>query len=224
MELITIVSAKVVWIINTSDLNPKGVRLFPDLTDALTDTFDFDEQPDDAPITPSSASQPGIKFKNGRFETDQGAIKVGLEIYDDGFVAESSSSTEVTERFLKYALDWATTTFGLRFNPDFVMKRIYASELVIRFECPLSTSISPLFSFARLLSDATSSVVSQPFSLSGLTFASQPLTGSTAPMVFTIERRTNTHPDANVFYTKAPLTTETHIRLMGQFDELLAHL
>ena len=89
MKLLSVISARSTWLFNLGDLNPKGLRLFPQLIDALTEAYDFDDQPQDAPNAPGEKpSQLGIQFKNGKFETDEGPIRVALELFDDGIVAE----------------------------------------------------------------------------------------------------------------------------------------
>ena len=119
MELITVVSAKAIWLINTIDLYPKGLRILPQLTDALLEKYDFDEPAEDAAKPANS-----IKLKNGFFEKDGDAYRVGLEIYDDGFVGDSASSTALTEEFLAHALDWAKATFQIKFDPSLMTRKI----------------------------------------------------------------------------------------------------
>lgn len=216
MEQLAIASAKSIWLVNLAELNPKGLRLFPNLTNALTDLYDFDEQPDDAPTVPGTSSQPGIKFKNGQFETEQGAVRVSLELYDDGIVADSSVSTEVTNLFIQHAIDWATTAFGLKFSPSLVMNQLYASEVVVKLTSRFSERLKPLSTFADLLSGNSFGAPPQAFFPSGVTFATA---SGGAP--FTIERRANTPLDANVFYSKAAIDTSTHLKLLADFDRML---
>ena len=144
MEAVSIVSAKSIWLMNLSDLNPKGLRLFPDLSDALVAMYDFDEQPDNAPTALGNTTQPGVKFENGQFETDNGTVRVGLDLYADGIVADTSVSTEVTDAFVSHALNWATSSFGLKYDPRLLMKRMYARK-------SSSGSVHPFPSISRHL-------------------------------------------------------------------------
>jgi hypothetical protein len=218
MKLLSVLSARSTWLFNLGDLNPKGLRLFPQITDALTEAYDFDEQPDDAPLAPGETpAQPGIKFRNGQFETDQGPILVGLELYNDGIIAESSASTEVTDAFLQHAIDWAVQSFELIFDHSLVRERIHGSELSVQFAPCLSEVLKPLGAFAELLSNTSFNQPPQKYFPSGVTFAT-----ATGAAPFSIEKRANTSPEANVFYSKAMTDTKTHLSLLEQFERLLA--
>ena len=65
MDLISVASARAVWLVNAIDLNPRGLRILPPLTEALIDKYDFDPPPDQ-PEPPQSANS--IKLKEGMFE------------------------------------------------------------------------------------------------------------------------------------------------------------
>jgi hypothetical protein len=221
MELISIISAKIIWLMNTADLNRRGLRVFPNLTNALTEAYDFDEQPDTAPVTPGDGNQVSIKFVNGQFEDDGDSYRVGLEIYADGIIADSSASTQVTERFLAHVVQWATTNFGFKFDPALILRKLYGSEVVARFDTPLATAFKSLEKFSELLTAALPGSRQNQFSLATMVFSSPPPTGGTAP-AFSIERRTNTPVEANVFFCKAPVDTDVHINLLGELDKLLS--
>lgn len=218
MKLLSVLSAKSTWLFNLVDLNPKGLRLFPQITDALTEAYDFDDQPDDAPLAPSEkAAQPGIRLKNGSFDTEQGSVRVGLELFDDGVVADSSASTEITDAFLQHAIDWAVQSLDLTFDHSLVRGRIYSSELSVQFTPRLSEALKPLGAFAQVLSNIPFSLPPQECFPSGISFGTA---NGAAP--FAIEKRANTAPDANVFYSKALTDTKTHMSLLEQFERLLA--
>jgi hypothetical protein len=220
MQLISVISARVVLIMNTADLNRKGMRTFPNLTEAVTNAYDFDPQPEDAPDTPGDSAQPGIKFKNGQFDVDGESYRVGLEIYDDGIVADSSVSTAITERFLKHATEWANTNFGLKFDPALVVRRIDNSELVVQFDTPVATALGPIQKFSEFISSLPG-LGNLPLSLSTLAFGSPSGIGG-QPLILSIERRSNTPVASNIFYCRAPLNTDAHLRVLEEFDRLLA--
>jgi hypothetical protein len=213
MELISVASAKAIWLVNATDLNPQGHRILPQLTEALVETFDFDPPGDQQP------GQNSIKLKEGMFEKDGEAFRVALEIYDDGFVAESAHSTALTEEFLLHAIEWAKTNFRIRFEPSFVWRKMYYSELVVRFSSPLANACAAFAKFSEVLSQSLADSGTDGFMLSALTFsAKNPPAG---PKAVIIERRANTGPDANLFYCKAPVNTDEFRKLLKAFDQLL---
>lgn len=215
MELISVVSAKAIWLINTLDLNPKGLRILPKLTEALIEAYDFDPPPQD-PSNPNS-----VKLKDGMFEKGSEVYRVGLEIYDDGFVGESAHSTELTEEFLTHTVEWATANFDIKFDPSLLMRKVYVSEVVVRFTSKLATVFQPFADFSELLARSVDAPGAEGFMLSALTFTARIPVGNNLKAI-SIERRANTSPDSNVFYCKAPLPTKEFLELLDKFDVLLS--
>jgi hypothetical protein len=216
MELVSVASARTVWLVNTVDLNPKGLRILPALTEALVDAYDFDEPPDE-PVDPPNS----IKLKEGMFEKDGEAYRVGLEIYNDGFVADSAHSTALTEEFLNHVIDWAKTNFEINFDPSLVLKKIYYSDVVVRFSSPLATACNAFAEFAQLLSRSIPTE-RDGYMLGSIVFSPRLPVGNNPPLI-AIEHRANTPPDGNIFFCKAPLPTDDFLALLAKFDELLAH-
>jgi hypothetical protein len=216
MELINVASAKAIWLINATDMNPKGLRILPQLTDALVENYDFDDTPDPQP------GQNGIKLKEGMFDKEGQVYRVGLEIYDDGFVAESAHSTDLTEAFMLHALEWAKVNFPIRFEPHFVWRKMYYSEIVVRFSSPLAAACSALAEFSQVLSQSPAAPGTDGYMLTALTFSARTPPAGANPKTVVIERRVNSGPDANMFYCKAPVKTDEFIKLLENFDDLLS--
>jgi len=219
MDLISVASARAVWLVNAIDLNPRGLRILPPLTEALIDKYDFDPPPDQ-PEPPQSANS--IKLKEGMFESRGECFRVGLEIYDDGFVAESRHSTALTEEFLSHVFEWAKENFDIRFVPSLLSKKLYNSEVVVRFSSALATASQPIAQFAELLSDSVPAPGLEGFTVTSFTLSTRiQIRGSNSPE-FTIERRANTAPNSNLYYCKSPLATDEFLKLLAQFDLLLS--
>ena len=217
MKLLSVISARSTWLFNLADLNPKGIRLFPQMTEALTEAYDFDDQPDDAPLAPGDTpSQPGLKFRNGMFDTEQGPVRVALELYDDGIIADSAATTDITNRFLQHVIDWAAKSFDLTFDSSLITNRIYGSEVTVQLSSHLAQTLKPLGAFSELLSKTSFSQPPQKYFATGLNFTTA---SGSAP--FAIEKRANTAPEVNVFYSKAMTDTTTHLKLLEQLDQML---
>src|SRR5260370_4179398 len=97
METIAVKSARSIWLMETEDLNPRGISLSPILI-ALRDRYEFQV----FPKTVEEANpyrQQGIVFANGSFAQAGPNHPVSVTLYGDGFVAESRLSTDFSHAF-----------------------------------------------------------------------------------------------------------------------------
>ncbi len=214
MELISVIAARSIWLVNTSDLNPKGLRLLPQLTDALVDAYDFDDPADETP------SPKGVMLRNGVFVKGEEEYRVGMDIYDDGFVGESAASTALTDEFLEHVIEWAKASFELKFSPDLLRRKVYHSEVVVRFRNPVAAAFHAFAKFSELLTQRIDAPGGEGFILNTLAFGTRMPVGNNTSTL-TIERRINVNADANIFFCKGPLRTEALIEILSEFDELL---
>jgi hypothetical protein len=207
MELINVVIAKSVWLFSLEELNPRGVRLNPTISAALKDRYDFQNQTDKTPAT--------VNLNNGGFKADGVEVAVSLKIYSDGFIGETSASTETSDAFLHDVLTWSADQFGLNYHPGLVKKRMYSSEIVVHADVALTDACGRLISF---LADLSNVFGHHPQQVTGFSFGAD---GQTAMPSFSFERRESVPFSENRYYSRAALQTDAHLALLNQFEAVI---
>ncbi len=220
MRVMNVVAARSTWLFDLADLNPKGKSLFPEIGEWLKDTYSFKESPEPSAVTDDGK---GMIFKKGEFQArEEVFVDVELTLFNDGLVANSSSSTEDTDKFLQNVIDSAVTEFSLTFDPDMLRRRLYLSELNVKFDQPLANLNPKLTQFADKLSAMCKDVIAKPFETGGLSFWTDVTLAVYKIPPFTIERKLNAPFNENRFYTKAPVQTENHKTLLTELEQILS--
>ena len=158
------------------------------------------------------------EFKHGRLGTN---IVDTLALFHDGFVIDSTTSTENAELFLNDLMWWLKAKVpGL----EETGKPYYLSQLEVSLK---------LGGFGRLLNTIGDEVFQQlqkyellgvkPYALNTLQLAQDPL-GKIGPKLsgFSIERRLDVPYADNIFFAQAPLRTRDHETMLGTLEGVLA--
>lgn len=222
MELISILTARVLWFVELRDINPRGIALRYTLLPALAERYRFAVYPYDTPDNHPTEKESGFRFREGEFTNSAGvSIMVSLVIHDDGLVADTRSSTRDGEEFLSDVVQWAVKEFGLVFKPSMVTRKGYVSEVNIAPSAPLINLHEGLNEIGRSLSE----MVSQPsylvtYDCAGIFWSVDPVVDF-KPAGFRFERRLDAPFGVNRYYTQAPLQTDQHLELLQKFESLL---
>jgi hypothetical protein len=167
-------------------------------------------------------SKPDYKaeFKHGRLDAN---IVDSFALFHDGFVVDSTISTEVAESFLDDFLQWLKLRVpGL----EEAGKPYYLSQLEVSMN---------LGGFGNLLDTIGNQIFLQlekyellgvkPYSFSALQLAQDPL-GKIGPNLspFNIERRLDHPYSDDIFFAQAPLRTEDHKVLLVTLEGILANI
>ena len=220
MELLNVIAARSTWLFDINDLNPKGKDVAGDLIDWLKDNYHFIAAPSSA--TDVDTDTKGFIFKQGSFQArDEIFVSVDLSVYNDGLVASTHSSTRDTETFLEDVLTTAAKEFSLYYRPSIVRKKIPLSEVTVRLDEPLARLNPGLAEFARKI--AQLSPRQADFELGGVSFWTDNSHSSLKLSAFSIERKIDAPFSENRFYSKASLHTDDHLRLITEFEQLLAN-
>lgn len=220
MQLLNIITARSIWLFPTSDLNPQGKAI--DLIEWLKKTYQFQKYPSspfDLDKDTRTLTFAGGKFKAGYEDNGKERyLFVGLLIYTDGLVANTESSTNDSDNFLEEVLRSAVKQFGL-VHPGTISKRLYFSEMDVRLDRAINLLNPKLKTLANRISELK---YGQPvtFEFSGLSFLPEPPAQATIS-AFSIERKVNTEWSENRYYTKAPLQTDAHLRVLKEFEKVL---
>src|SRR6266446_1789626 len=209
VELINIISAKSIWLFDINDLNPRGKDIHSELIDWLKDNYYFDK----APSSPSDVDKDtkGLKFERGRFQIKEEIyIAVDLEIYNDGIVAKSRSSTHDTEKFVEDLLHLATKEFSLPVRPDMVRMKMHTSELTIHMDSVLFNLNPKLLDIANTITSACGIPNIPLFEVADFGFSTDLAISHFKPAPFLLQRKIGAPFSEKRYYSIAPLHTEKH--------------
>lgn len=224
MQLLNVISARSIWLFSVLDLNPRGTAIESDLIEWLKATYRFQKYPSSpVDIDPESKT---LTFTSGRVKSDYEAtqkeryVTVDLVIYNDGLAANTRSSTRDADRFLEEVISSAVRELNLVY-PETIRRKLYLSEMEVRLDRPMSSLNAKLRELAAKISSLRGDPSPVGFEFSGVSFLPDPVEQATIAG-FVLERKTNTAWSENRFYTKAPLHTDAHLRLLEEFEGILA--
>jgi len=220
MKVINVAGARSVWLFDINDFNPRGKDIMPEMLEWLKDNYHFDK----APISVDQLDEKtkALKFERGRFMIKEEIyITVGLEIYKDGIVAQSNSSTRDSETFVEDLLSFTAKEFSLPYDPGIIRAKMQTSELIIRLDSPLSGLNPKLADFAAKVTTTCGYNDIPGFELTGIGFGNNPVRSRLKLAGFTVERQDNTEYAENRFYSKAPVHTDQHEELLIEFERIL---
>ena len=224
MRVLKILIARSIWLFPISYMNPQGKAVDADVIALLKKTYQFQKYPSSQFDFDSGTK--ALTFSGGKFKAGYEAngkeryITVDLVIYKDGLVANTTSSTKDGDSFLAEGLRLVVNEFGL-VPPDPTPQKIHLNEMDIQIDRSINVLNPKLAQLAGRIADLRTETPKIAFEFSGVSFLPQPDV-QTRISGFHIERKINTDWSKNIYYTKAPLQTETHLKLLEEFEALLS--
>jgi len=203
MQLLSVNTARAIWLIETKDLNPRGKNIDVGMVEWLKTTYQFQRYPS-FPI--EDVETKGLVFSGGRFLSgteDDGKEKyiyIDLTIFNDGLVANTRSSTKDSDEFLANAIISAAGEFHLAYDPKMIRRKLYLSELDVRTDKSLSLLNPKLEQFEAEISSTFPSSPPTTFDLSAISFGADPSIQQWRPSPFTLERKLNTELAEHRYY------------------------
>ncbi len=216
MKLLSINLARSIWLINLIDINPYGLHGATIFEDIIR-RYEFIKFPRLSEID----LQKGAMFEGGRFENKKGnVIIISMQIFNDGFVVDSRSSTDDSEDFLKEMLSYLTDKYGLANYKSALRKINYVSQLYITTDKSLEI-INPKFkTISEYLNKNTVGFDTISFELGGIQFWNDQVNKDN-PSPFTLERTLNTPFSEKRYFSTSCLRTEQHLELLEILDKLI---
>lgn len=216
MKLLSVGRARSIWWGHLVDLNPRGIKLFPMVVPSLLENYKFLQYPSLEDIPKLTE---GLKFQQGEFVNSEGLpVGVDFTIYAEGFVADTRSSTDISDAFLKDVLTRFNEIFRLVDYEEVIRQKKYFSEVYIYAENTLELINPKLKLISKYLSsNAGDDNVIEVGRLSFCTDPDDKL--NIAPFSF---ERANDIPFAeNRYYSSAPLETHKHLELLDMLEKIL---
>ena len=215
MQLAAVLKARCYALIQIEDLNPRGSVYYPEVANALVERYEFKKFP--TKIEEFDESK-GIEFTDGRA---QGIVIDRVVILNSGIYIDTLTETAASEAILHEALQWLSEDFGLVYTPEMIKRRAYISEVTFHSIGNLLT-IHPML---REIGRVTSAEIEENFGQSliyepaGISIMYDKLQTAFGPGAFIVQRREGVPFSDNKYFSSAPLKTDVHLRLLGQFEE-----
>ena len=211
MKLLSIHAARSIWLLPVNYLNPSGRQIIPAIEE-IKDRYSFLKTTPLAEVFRSENK--GLELKYGAFRRqDDVSIEVSLAIHNDGLVAETMSSTEDSDLFLKDVLTFLSEKYETVPYSELPINKRYVSEIYF------TLNKTPEF-FSKLTNSfikKSSSLINRnkvgSFEIMGIHLATDPDL-SRNPLFIRVEREINVPFNENRFFSTAPISTSEHIELL----------
>lgn len=217
MRLLHVHLARSIWLGDIRDFNPQGKSLYRVIWPFLTETYKFRKFPS---LTESSDLTKGISFQDGEFQISQDElpIAVNLTIYNDGVLADSSSSSEYSDMFLADVFHHFSEIFKMPPFQSVIRRRIYLSQLTVSTDKTLEVLNPKLKQLSKYLSAHVE--LDKVFQLGGIhIWPDQVSRVNPSPFIF--ERAINVPFSENKYFSTAPLQTKQHLELLDKLETVL---
>ncbi len=227
MKIKNVKLARSIWLFDLQDLNPSGKDIAKELFEWIKSAYDFSVAPDLGALLAARSNQAANQdkaaiFERGHFQARADVfIEISkLQVYNDGIVIDTPSSTSDGDRFAQDLLDSAVREFSLTYDEETVRRRIYLSELIVRSEVSLDFVNPRVAAFANRISEAFSEARKPEFHIGSLQFWSEPNDAS-QHRLFTLERQAGKAFAEGRYFSQAPFQTEQHFKLLQELEQIM---
>jgi len=218
MKVLFVGLARSIWLFDVKLMNPRGISL-QGVIDGLRDRYSFGQAPKHSGDV---GTDNALAFKSGTFVNSKGVpILVSFSIFNDGFVADTLSSTDDSTEFLTTVTRWIQDEYGLSIPTE--IKKVYVSQIDCECDTPMSALNPHLPEIAGFLDRNVRSAddKTRHFNVSGLSLWTEDNTKPLAPAAFKYERKIGAPFSANHYFSQAPLETQAHIELLNRIERVL---
>ncbi len=217
MQLSAILLARVIFFVESADLNPRGAAFYPDVIRAFVERYRFQTYPQRAEDFDESK---GVTLAMGRL----GNVTIDkVVIYNWGLSLDTTSSTDDSEELLDSALAWGAESLHLHYSRDMIKRKSYVSQISFFTDVPM-LSLHPMLATTG---DAISSAVKQHLKLPykfhprGIVFGIDPEEQRIPIPPFTLERRDGIAFSENKYFSSAPVPTRIHLQVVEAFEDAM---
>jgi hypothetical protein len=215
MNVLFVGLARTIWLFELARLNPTGMSL-RGVIEEIGKRYRFAKVPANELDLDEQRS---LAFKAGTFTGERNVpIIVSLNIYNDGWAADTMSSTDESTEFLFDLAKWLNDTYGLIVPKE---RRVhYLSQIDFQSEASLINLNRRLEAFAENLQNLAKSA-DKCYEVGSIQFWTEEIgkPGSSAPVK--IERKIPAPFSENHYFSQAPLPTTAHMELLAEFESIL---
>lgn len=218
MQLSAVLLARAIGFVETSDLNPRGRVFFPAIVPLIVERFSFQKYPSKPDDFDESK---GVNFEAGyAFETSIDK----LTVWANGIGVDVRSSTADAKKLLEQTLVWLKEETGLRYESGMLKRWAFLSQITFYSRANFN-AINPAIS--RLASRLSAEVSTErgerfDFQFGGFSLAFDRSVKQAPVANLLIQPRADTPFSEGKYFSEAPLSTESHIKLIEDFEKDLA--
>lgn len=215
MNLRSVRKARSLWFVRIEDLNPHGLDIVPILA-AVQARYRFQIHP----TKPEHIyTQNWIEFARGTFgREDGGPVEIeSMKIYQDGILADTRHSTDLSDLFIGDLLDFLVQRHSITFDPRMINRKAYLSQIIFSVANEIGSLSERLAAFSKLLTEQVGE--GRVFEPTAIQFGTNPATGG--ELQFSIERQAAVPFEEHRYYSSAPLATDKHLDALKAWERLL---
>jgi hypothetical protein len=216
VQLSAVQLARIIAFVETSDLNPRGRIFFPAILPLIVNRFNFQKYPNKFE---DFDEQKGVDFIGGYDANAKTAVDK-LTIWNNGIGLDVRSSTSEARAILEGALEWLKKEIGLVYEPTMIKRWAYLSGITFFSDVDFD-GINPAVSrLCSRLSSSVSEIQGEQFDyhFGGMTISFDKSVKAAPVAQLIIARRADTPFSQGKWFSEAPLPTETHIKLLEEFE------
>lgn len=218
MKLLSVNLARSIWLGNVSDFNPRGMSLYSILFPFLMNTYKFRKPP---PVGSADLIK-GVVFGDGEFTVNNSDHPIGINItfYNDGIIAETGASTDLSDAFLEDVFNRFSEIFKMPHYQEVIKKMVYLSQVYVTTNKSLEVINPKLKQISQYLSDNVERG-GMDFQVSGIIVMPDQL-DKVSPAPFRLERAVTVPFSENRYFSAAPLPTSKHLELLDKLEGILS--
>ncbi len=211
MKLLSVSIARALWYFDMNEINPGGKDVFVHLFPSLLQDYKFLTHPKKGEDATS-----GMRFSNGNFAKADGTVlPVNIVVYNDGLAADTYSSTDDSEEFLREALS-KLPSMGFVFDEEMIVRKAYVSQLQVQSAGSLKLLNPKLEEFGSRLS---ATLGASAFDVAAIEWWADP-SRVYKPVSFSFQRKSGDSAK-NRYWSQAPLSTAKHLEFLEEFEKLI---
>jgi len=214
MKLSAVLLARVIFFVESVELNPRGTAYYPDIIKGLVERYGFKKFPEKFE---DFDEQKGVTLSGGK-HGDRTVERVTINSW--GLTLDTTSSTRDSEELLVEALTWGAEHLRLHYSPDMIKRKAYVSQIIFYSDMPL-LSVNPVLDVVgKRISKEVSDNLKLPyvFQPRGISLGIDPEEQRIPVQFFSIERREGAAFSEGKYFSAAPVSTDTHLAVIEEFE------
>jgi hypothetical protein len=214
MELLSIVTARSIFLFEVDSLDPLGSRSAAEVVAELRSRYSFAVVPDSLNNIDNNK---GAEFSSGRLKD---IVIDKLTLFSNGIVVDTRSSTENAEAIANDLLEVSRETLGSR---AIVGRKHFVSQITFKSTMQLSRMNPILSEISEQIKQSLGSSMHQEYLVDtvGVTVQVDETQARILPAKFVIARRADAAFFENIYFASAPLRTPLHLELVEKFEASL---